>query len=333
MKFIDLKQHLNLKEYSLCYVLYGEDEQVLLLAENLFKSQIDESFKDFNIISLDLKEIEPQKIIDNCNTMPLLSNKKLVVLNDEEKEEKKENINKGKNNNVSNTIFNYLQEQPNNSTILIVKTKENTALFNKLKTISTLVDCNRLDTLTLKKFILSECKKKKVVINDPEILKLIEICNSDLGSITTQLSKLISVCDNNVITALNIEENCTKNLEYTVFELTDAISNKKTERALSILDDMLLNPKNQPLILPLISSHFRRLFMVVTAVGTTSQKAKDLGIKEYAVQKSEMLAKKFSKKKLMEIIKITNESELLVKSGKAGLVDTLYYLVLNIINS
>ena len=200
MKFIELKQHLFSKNYNSAYVVFGEDESVKELAINLFKKQI-ESFQDFNIISFDSKETEAQKIIDACNTLPLMSPYKLVILNDEEsKEEKKdvaEKTNKG--NNLTNLLTDYLK-QPISQTILVIKTKENSAVYNKLKTTATFVDCNKLDTLTLKKIILSDCKKKNVEILDPEIIKLIDICGANLGSINSELNKLISVCENNKIT-------------------------------------------------------------------------------------------------------------------------------------
>ena len=335
MKFIELKQHLQSLKLSITYVLYGEDDSVLEQANNLFKNLVDETFRDFNVVVFDVKETEPQKVIDACNTMPLMAPYKVVVLNDREsKEDKKDaketNLMQGKNS-LNSLILNYLKE-PNKTTILVVNTNENSLLFNKLKTLAVMVDCNKLDSLTLKKIILNECKKKKIQINDPEIIKLIDICGGYLGNIKSELFKLASVCDSE-ITMSDIDNNCQKNLEYTVFELSESLSNKNTERALAILDDMLSSPKNQPLILPLISSHFRRLFMVATSTESSLNKASKLGVKEYAVQKSEAQARKFSKKKLMDITKLINESEFMVKSGKAGLKDTLYYIVLYILNS
>ena len=92
-------------------------------------------------------EAEPQKVIDSCNTMPLMAANKLVILKDENaKEEKKEDTNKSNKSSWGGTIADYLK-QPNSSTILVVKTKENSGLYNKLKTIATLVDCNKLDTI------------------------------------------------------------------------------------------------------------------------------------------------------------------------------------------
>lgn len=335
MKFIELKQHLQSLKLSGVYVLYGEDDSVLEQANNLFKNLIDETFRDFNIVVFDAKETEPQKVIDACNTMPLMAPYKVVFLNDREsKEDKKDTkeLTAGQGKNSLNTlILNYLKE-PNNTTILVVNTNENSSLYNKLKTAAAMVDCNKLDSLTLKKIILNECKKKKIQINDPEIIKLIDICGGYLGNIKSELFKLASVCDS-VITMNDIDNNCQKNLEYSVFELSESLSNKNTERALSTLDDMLSSPKNQPLILPLISSHFRRLFMVATSTESNINKASKLGVKEYAVQKAEAQARKFSKKKLMDITKLINESEFMVKSGKAALKDTLYYIVLYILNS
>ncbi len=330
MKFIDLKQHLNTTKHSSCYVIFGDDEQVLLLAENLFKNIIDESLRDFNTVVFEEDNLVPQKVVDACNTMPLMANKKLVIVKDEFAKEEKPTA--SKNSPLATSILEYLKN-PNLQTILVVKTNEGSALFNKLKTVATFVDCNKLDTVTIKKIILNECRKKKANIADSEILKLIEICNFNLGSILTELNKLISVSNNGVITQQIIEENCTKNLEYSVYELTEAISLKNTEKTFAILEDMLNNSKAKQSILPLIAVHFRRLFMVATSMQTTSQKAKDLGIKEFAVQKLEGLAKRFNKKKLMDTIKLINNTEFLVKSGKAGLTDSLYSIVLYILNS
>ncbi len=331
MKFIDIKKHLNSGAFNPVYLIYGDDEEVLNIAEKNFKNIIDSAFKDFNISTFDLEECEPQKIIDACNTMPLMSPFKLVIVKDHVKDAGKED-NLSSKNSVVTKIVEYLKE-PNTSTILIIKTQEGSTFYQKLKTTATLVDCNKLDTAVLKKFIVNECAKKETSINEDAILSLIEICNSNLGSIISELQKLISFCNNKQITVRDVENNCTKNLEYSVFELCEALSQKNAEKAMSIVDDMLQNPKNQQMVLPLISAHFRRLFMVATSDVSTAEKATLLGVKEYAIKKAQEQATRFSKKKLMEILKLINNSEFNIKSGNGGLIDTIYQIILYVLNN
>lgn len=325
MKFTELKEHLK-NNLDSCYVLYGEDQELCFRAETMFKNLVS-MLPEFNLCVLDSKETTPQKVVDTCNTLPVMNNIKVVILNDLDSKEEK-----GENSKTANllTYSNYLKK-PNSKTVLVIRTKENSALFNKVKNMATLVDCARLPENVLNKFITTEAQKMDLNITNGAIQKLIEISNSYMGTITQTLNKLKSY-GNQQITETDIENTCEKSLEYSVFNLTDALSQKNTVKTYEILQDMMQNTKDEQMILPLIASHFRRLFMVATSTESLEDKARLLGVKEYAVKKAQEQSKLFTKKQLLEIMTTLNESEFKIKSGSALLADTLNYLVLLILN-
>ncbi len=305
-----LKSRLN-KKIETCYLVQGEDVLLYDKALEMIKKAMDLQLEDFNFNIFDDDNFNGDLVIDTCETLPMGSEKKVVLL---------KNIS-NPNENFKKKLKDYLKN-PLQSTCLVIFD-----FFNKFDfLISEKISAKRLDDKSLKEIVITELKKNEKTITDGACQKLIEACCNYYSLIKNELEKLIS-CDDFEITEKTIDALVCKQTEFTVFELTDALSKRDADRAVSLLNLMPKDTKTFSLVL----NHFRRLFFVAVAEGTEKELADLLGVKEYAIIVAKRLSKNFSKLQLKNIYEMTSDVDFYIKNGQMQVENALFYLVFGIL--
>ncbi len=305
-----LKSRLN-KKIETCYLVQGEDVLLYDKALEMIKKAMDLQLEDFNFNIFDDDNFNGDLVIDTCETLPMGSEKKVVLL---------KNIS-NPNENFKKKLKDYLKN-PLQSTCLVIFD-----FFNKFDfLISEKISAKRLDDQSLKEIVITELKKNEKTITDGACQKLIEACCNYYSLIKNELEKLIS-CDDFEITEKTIDALVCKQTEFTVFELTDALSKRDADRAVSLLNLMPKDTKPFSLVL----NHFRRLFFVAVAEGTEKELADLLGVKEYAIIVAKRLSKNFSKLQLKNIYEMTSDVDFYIKNGQMQVENALFYLVFGIL--
>ena len=305
-----LKSRLN-KKIETCYLVQGEDVLLYDKALEMIKKAMDLQLEDFNFNIFDDDNFNGDLVIDTCETLPMGSEKKVVLL---------KNIS-NPNENFKKKLKDYLKN-PLQSTCLVIFD-----FFNKFDfLISEKISAKRLDDQSLKEIVIKKKKKNEKTITDGACQKLIEACCNYYSLIKNELEKLIS-CDDFEITEKTIDALVCKQTEFTVFELTDALSKRDADRAVSLLNLMPKDTKTFSLVL----NHFRRLFFVAVAEGTEKELADLLGVKEYAIIVAKRLSKNFSKLQLKNIYEMTSDVDFYIKNGQMQVENALFYLVFGIL--
>lgn len=305
-----LKSRLN-KKIEVCYLVQGEDILLYDKALEMIKKAANLQLEDFNFNVFDDDSFNGDLVLDTCETMPMGSDKKIVLL---------KNIT-NLNENFKKKLKEYLKN-PVESTCLVIFD-----FFNKFDfLISEKISAKRLDDQSLKDIVIAELRSCGKSITDEANQSLIESCCNYYSLIKSELEKLRS-CDDIEITAKTIENLVCKQTEFTVFELTDALSKRDADKAISLLSLMPKDTKTFSLVL----NHFRRLFFVAVSDGTDKELADLLGVKEYAVVVSRRLSKNFSKLQLKNIYEMLNDVDFYIKNGQMQVENALYYLVFGIL--
>lgn len=299
------------KKVEACYLIQGEDVLLYDKALEMIKKAANLQLEDFNFNIFDDDSFNGDLIIDTCETLPMGSDKKLVLLKNLTKIDEK----------FKKKLKDYLKN-PVESTCLVVFD-----FFNKFDfIISEKISAKRLDDESLKEIIAVELKKSGKTITFDASQKLIEACCNYYSLIKNELEKLAS-CEDIDITEKTIEKLVCKQTEFTVFELTDALSRRDADKAISLLNLMPKDTKTFSLIL----NHFRRLFFVAISDGTDRELAELLGVKDYAVIKARALSKNFSKLQLKNVYEMLNDVDFYIKNGQMQIENALYYLVFGIL--
>ena len=191
------------------------------------------------------------------------------------------------------------------------------------------VTCNKLDETELSKIIEEKFKESGKTITQNATSLLIDFCGSDQMRITNELTKLI-FSGKAEITESDIKKMVKKSDEYSVFEITSALSSGNGDKAITLMKKML-ETMEFPVILGLISAHYRRVLYAGLAEGTNAEIAKHLGVKEFAISKAKGIAKNLSPAKILKISNLILNIDYDIKSGKMNAENAMYYLVFQII--
>lgn len=308
-----LKKRLN-DGIARVYIVEGDDYYLYDKAFSMIKNACRITLDDFNINVFDDESFNLNKFFNATEMLPVIDQKRLVVL-------KGCKINEGE----KKALAEMLMHIPKNTTVLILDYNNN---FEYLKKDFVLVDANRMDEQTVRKLVVAYLAKQDRQISPEALIGLIEACNGYLTRIFSELNKLMYYQPQNpLITKNMVDELVTKDIEFSIFELTEALSKKQGDRALQILKRM---EKDQG-VFTLIANQFRRLFYASISDLSNAELAKLLGVKEYAITKARQLAKGFSKAQLNKICGMLEEFDYAVKSGAILQQNALYLLVFNII--
>lgn len=305
-----LKQRLT-KKIEPCYLIQGEDILLYDKALSMIKKACKLELEEFNFLKFDEDTFNADTFIDTLQTLPIGSEKKLVLL---------KNVTKF-NEDFKKKLNAYLKS-PLLSTCLVIFDFNNKFDF----IISEKVSAKRLDEKSLEEIVVSELEESGKEIKKEALNLLLSYCCDYYSLIKNELEKLKS-CNFDIIGVKQIEDMVTRETEWTVFELTEALSKKDASKAISLLNLMNKDTKTFTLIL----NHFRRLFFVAISKDNDLELSKLLQVKEYAVTKARQLARNFSKIQLKNIYELLDNVDLYIKNGQMQIENALYYLIFGIL--
>ena len=292
MKFEELKSSLA-NGVKPIYLIEGEDaflrESALKLLKDGFLQE-----PDFNLSNLSADDVkqDAELLFTAVQSYPFMGDWRFVVLRDyypTTQELKSKTL---------KSVFN----EPIDTAVLIIINEEGCLPLKKLETV-TVVDCSRLSDDVISRWIRAEAKKSEVIVDKNAIELLIDYSNGDMTKISGEVNKLVAyVGKGGQIGENDVETVCTKDTDYNVFALTDAIGKGDTEKVLSMLKDMLSKNSNKYQLFATVYYHFRKLLHVSISSLSESQLAESLGIRNpKAIFVLKNQAKNFKVKRLKEI--------------------------------
>ena len=299
------------KKIESCYLVQGEDVLLYDKALELIKKRVNLELEEFNLQVFDDDSFNGDAVIDACEMLPMGSDKKIVLLKNVTKFDK----------SFQQKLKDYLKS-PVESTVLVIFD-----FFNKFDfIISEKINAKRLDDASLKDIIAAELAAHDKTITADAAQQLIEMCCNYYSLIKNELEKLVA-CDDFQITIKTVNNLVSKETEFTVFELTDALSKKDAQKAVELLSLMDKDTKTFSLVL----NHFRRLFFVSISGMSDKEIADIMGVKEYAISKARALSKNFTKLQLKNIYEMLNDVDFYIKNGQMQIENALYYLIFGIL--
>ena len=295
------------------YVVEGDDYYLFDKAFLMIKNACGITLDDFNVNVFDEESFSTDKLFAATELLPIIDEKRLVVI-------KGGKLSEGDKKRTTEILLHI----PKTTVVVVLDYNKN---FEFLKKDFVLVDANRMDKELVKKLITAYLARISKKIDADAMDELIESCNGYLTRIMNELNKLVCFdLDSENITKESVDKLVNKDIEFSVFELTEALSKKDGDKAIRLLK---LMEKDQG-VFALISNQFRRLFYASISDLTNAELAGLLGVKEFAIMKARQLAKGFSKAQLKKICSLLEEMDYAVKSGAMLQTNALYLLVFNI---
>lgn len=298
MQFTELKQHLLASKFDPCYLIVGEDAFLRESAIVMFKNVI-KSFPEINLTDMTSSEDE-SAILEAVECLPLISDVRVVLVYDYLGELGK--------------VIKYLAK-PCASTVLVFVQSALSSNFSKAVKNMTMVDCAKLDSGMLKKWITVNAKNYSSNITADAVQTLVQYCSSSLTRISGELKKLCSYRYKETIESADVINLVTADTDIKIFELSDALGAKASGRVAAVLDSLI--GANTPIVnlMGLLYAHFRRMLYCKVTPAYPGLAA-DLGVKEFAVVKAREAAARFTPVKLKKICDSFHKADFDFKSGK-----------------
>lgn len=315
-----LKEDLKSNNLKNLYLFYGHEEFLKkYYLENIEKTILEKDLSAMNKLVLEGK-FEISKIEEACETMPVFSEKKLVIVKNSGLF--KSGKDGSKQQSTKEELIAYLKNLPS-YTVLVFYEEE---IDKRLKTVDAikknglLVEFPFQKPAELVKWVTKAIKSHKKEISVGDASYLIEICEQGMTEILNEVNKLVMfVGERSKITVQDIEKVCTKSVKSRIFDLTDAVAEKNLDKALKLLNDMIILREPLPKILFMITRQLRHVLeMKLLSIDGMSVKeaCAKIGITPYAGGKVSSQAKSFSTDKLKEGIKEAFELDLAIKTGR-----------------
>lgn len=239
------------------YLLYGKE---LLLKNEVIKKIsnhiLGENISNFNFETFFCNDVKIDSVISILNTSPFLSDKKIVVLKEIE------NLN---TDDLKKLIKYFENPHPASHLIMVVDAQDKklnlpSAIEELIRKNGTIINCSLTEN-ELQMWIKNKIEFSGKVIDNEALDYLIAVTAGDLYQLNSEIEKLILYSESSTnITIDDIQAIVVPKVESQIWDLTDAISKRAKEKAISYINYLLNIKESEEKILGAIRKHFRLLW-------------------------------------------------------------------------
>ena len=305
-----LIQDIKAGQLNHLYLLYGEEAYLRKQYRDKLKEAIigDDSM---NYHYYEGKDISIGEIIDQAETLPFFAERRLIVIEDS-----------GLLKSGGEQLAEYLAVPAQTVYFLLVETEidKRSKLYKTIAAKGCVVEFAIQDENTLKRWILSMVKKENKKISESALNYLLEKTGTDMENIRKETEKLFCYCmEKEAITEADIEEICTKRLSSHIFDMVNAIADKKQKQALELYYELLALKEPPMRILFLIARQFNLLLQVKELGGKGYQNkaiGEKVGLPGFIAGKYVTQASRFQREELRDAVEACVAAEEAIKTGK-----------------
>jgi DNA polymerase-3 subunit delta len=319
------------------YVFCGLDEELIKDGINLItKREIAEDLKELNLIRIDGMNTTFDDIMNACETMPFMGDKKVVLVYRASFLQDKSDSTGTK---IYNEIKNYISNLPP-YTILIMyyllnDKRDRPNKNKKLTTVGkylTIVYCDKLKRDKYLKKVSDIFKEKEKQIGRAELTYFCEKVQSNFDIIKREADKLISYCEGREIKKDDINLLILNSNEDDIFDLVELIAQRKIDKAIDVMKEILYKSDHHMLIMSAIQKHFFRLYEIKLKVAKGKKVEDFIGeyrLPQFICEKLMTQTSRFTEKQLMELIKLCVKTESKLKSTGLDKTMEMEFLLIN----
>lgn len=321
------------------YFLSGNEEYLMKEAVEALKDKyIDKSFEALNYIIIDGKEKSFDDILNACETLPFMSEKKLVVIKDISE------IMESNLNELDKTLSSYVENLDTYLCLIIMDRSNNfkktTKLYKTINKLGGVVEFNSLKGRELNTWVENKFKKNNKKISASNISYFIgQSSYSDYNSIKTlydlenELTKVVDYTSNNEVSKEDIDLVLTKTLDTNIFNLLGSINKRDSEEALKIFNEMYIAGEPVQKILSMIIRQLRLTlgYKLYKEKGYTDGEIGDkLGIKPFELKKIGKESNNFTEVQLNRALNYILELDIKQKTSSHDEKLALEMLIVNL---
>ncbi|MDO4648689.1 MAG: DNA polymerase III subunit delta [Eubacteriales bacterium] len=318
-----IRDDIRNQTFKSVYLLYGEETYLRRqYRENLYKALVPDG-DTLNAARFEGKQADVRQIIDLCETMPFLAERRVIFLDDT-----------GFCKNKCDELADYVKELPDYLCLVLNEEQvdKRNRLYKAIKSVGYVAEFTKLDEKKLMEWAAVMLGKNGRNISRKNAELLISKTGDDMGNLRNEVEKLIMYTEGrNVVTEKDIEEICITQTKNKVFDMVRAVAEQNQKKALMLYDDLLALKEPPMRILFLLSKQFRQMLETkqMAYSGMSEREiASALGVQPFVVRGLSSCAKKFTGEELMNATEDFAEAEEAVKTGRLGDVLSVELLII-----
>lgn len=330
-----LEESLKKGKIDNCYVFCGIDEKIIKDSiELIVDSTLNKDFIDLNYVKFDGSKAVMNDVLNACETLPFMTDKKVVLLyrasflgDREDRESKKrfEDLNKYVDNIPGHCIlimyyvFEDEREKPSNS-------------IKKLEKKCTVIKADKLKGEKYYKKVKSLFASMGKDIGKVELKFFCDNVDNNMDIVTREVDKLVNFCEGIEITKDAIVRLLPQKNDDDIFDLVDFLSQKRPEKSIDILNELLYRGENILGILFMIQRQFKLLLNIKISMEEGKNKdqiSKALRLHPFICEKMMTQSKKFSLNQLKKCLEMCLTTERILKSSQVEKKTEMELLIVN----
>lgn len=317
-----LSEEIKSGQLKQVYILYGEEAYL----RNQYKEKLKNALLDggdaMNFHYFEGKDVKAGEIIDLAQTMPFLAERRVLMLE-----------NSGLFAHGGEELAAYLPETASTAYFVFVEASvdKRSKLYKAATAKGRAIEFKAQDETTLKRWILGFLKKENKNITEKDLNLFLDKTGSDMENIRRELEKLLCYCmEKDVITAQDIEAVCTRQVSSQIFDMINAVAERRQKAAMDLYYDLLTLKEPPMRILFLITRQFNLLLQVKELknkgydAGTIGEK---VGLAGFIARKYVAQAAKFKEADLRRALTDCVAAEEAVKTGRMNDVMSVELLI------
>ena len=308
-------------KYSPVYLLMGDEPYYPeLVCREILEHCIPEEEKDFNETVCYGADVTAEQVISAARRYPMMAERQLVVLKEAQIMDRLEDL----------AVY---CNEPLDSTVLVIllhgtSVDKRRALYKAVSKCGTVIDSPQLRDYEMPRWISSYFEGRGMNIDPRAAALLAEYAGTDLSKITVETDKMLKNLPDGTISISieDIEKNVGISRQFSVFELTKALSYRDAPKALKIAANIGSEPKFAlPAAVSAIYGNFNKLLRYEALLQrnrypSREDKAKALGgINPYFYAEYDAAVKNYPLPKTMAVISLLCRYDYLAKGGDGAL--------------
>lgn len=275
------------------YLLLGS---TLKITDEIEKIKQQEGITENSVSKYDMLENNLEDAIDDLNTISLFMEKKLVVI---------KNIDSIKDDKV---LKDYLKNSSDNILILTAESLTKKIEYPNCK----IIDFSKIDFTDYIKQELKDYKIDYLTINEIK-----DRVGNNFGVLKQELEKLKLYKDKE-ITKEDVKLVVSKNYDYNIFDLTNAINKKDRKRAIQVYEELITSGEDEIKLIGTLAKEFRLLHQIkiLRLTNNDDEIIKKYNFKPYRYKMLKQQSSTYTNEELEKCLQTLSNIDIAIKSGK-----------------
>lgn len=350
MDYLALEKSLQRQLLSPLYLFYGEETYLRDRMLERFKALLPGEVRDFNLDIIDGNETDITAIINAAVTLPFMAERRLVIVknadffkarrrkspsSDNGAETGDDTADQEKASPADDALLKYLDNPPVTTCLIFCtdSVDKKRKIFKMLQKNGQVVDFSPLKGRDLNEWINKRARQLGKVMEPAAMAVLVTAVGNDLRQLNTELEKLACHAAAEKIAAADVEIMVSKTAELSIFDLVDAVGERKYKKAIRMAREMVFLGEPVIRLIYMITRQFRLIIQakaLMEAGYTPQHVVENLRVHQFVAQKCVRQAGNFHMPELQKALAKILSADADIKQGRQDPVLALELLIISL---